>query len=73
MTQNTSFNVKDTISYECEAGYGLKSGSQQRTCGQDGQWSGNPPVCGNTEKHEQFADIGRDRCILVLLILSFFL
>ena len=42
------FNFKDTIVYECEAGNGLVSGDLQRTCGENGQWSGSPPVCGKS-------------------------
>ena len=34
----------DTATYTCNEGYKL-DGVETRTCGPDGQWSSDPPVC----------------------------
>ena len=36
--------VGSTANYSCQDGYQLQ-GSQTRTCGEDGQWSGQEPTC----------------------------
>ena len=36
----------DTAEYSCNSGYQL-NGTQNRTCGEDGQWSGQEPRCKN--------------------------
>ena len=36
--------VGETASYTCNTGFILE-GDSTLTCGEDGQWSGSPPVC----------------------------
>ena len=39
-------NERDvTVEYKCSEGYVLDSGHLKRTCGDDGQWSGQEPHC----------------------------
>lgn len=38
--------------YVCKPGYGVSSGHMLRTCGSDGKWTGQFPVC----------DIGKEIC-----------
>ena len=33
-----------TVTYTCDTGYNL-SGSQSRTCGEDGNWTSSEPIC----------------------------
>jgi hypothetical protein len=33
------------VDYSCEPFYSLSSGNYSRECGQDGHWTGTPPVC----------------------------
>ena len=40
------YTENHALIYTCIFGFGLKSGNLKRTCGQDGKWSGSPPVCG---------------------------
>ncbi|XP_071948695.1 CUB and sushi domain-containing protein 1-like [Antedon mediterranea] len=42
VTQGSSYN--DVIEFDCNTGYNLQ-GSRQRTCQQDGQWSGELTIC----------------------------
>ncbi|XP_071948697.1 E-selectin-like [Antedon mediterranea] len=42
VTQGSSYN--DVIEFDCNTGYNLQ-GSRQRTCQQDGQWSGELTTC----------------------------
>ena len=37
-----------TVEYKCSEGYVLDSGHLIRTCGDDGQWSGQEPHCKGT-------------------------
>ena len=35
----------NTVTYMCDVGYNM-TGTSQRQCGADGQWTGSPPICG---------------------------
>lgn len=41
----TGTDYKDTATYVCNEGYHLEGGDLNRTCIEDGVWSGDPPVC----------------------------
>ncbi|XP_063413803.1 CUB and sushi domain-containing protein 3-like isoform X19 [Mytilus trossulus] len=45
ITDETGKNYQDTITYDCNRGYELKSGDLTRQCQDDKAWSGRPPVC----------------------------
>lgn len=40
-----SYSVHSTIDYRCDPGFKEVSGSTQRICGLDGQWTGQPLTC----------------------------
>lgn len=42
------FRVRSLLRFTCEAGYMLM-GSSERTCLQNGSWSGTQPVCEGKE------------------------
>ncbi len=42
-TNNRPVNTMAT--HTCNSGYTLSGGTNPRTCGSDGQWSGSAPVC----------------------------
>ncbi|XP_052076547.1 sushi, von Willebrand factor type A, EGF and pentraxin domain-containing protein 1-like isoform X2 [Mytilus californianus] len=42
---NGSYNYLDKITYSCNIGYEVQSGNLERTCQDDGSWSGSPLVC----------------------------
>ena len=44
MVLSTGMGVGAEASYWCVPGYRL-SGTGTRTCQENGEWSGNPPVC----------------------------
>lgn len=40
-----------TIVYRCIPEYELTAGNMNRTCKEDGKWSGSPPVCSKSEMY----------------------
>ncbi|XP_063415983.1 CUB and sushi domain-containing protein 3-like [Mytilus trossulus] len=45
-TNETGTNYQDTITYACNPGYELTSGSLTRQCMDDKTWNGSAPICG---------------------------
>ena len=45
MVKRTDNRRGSTVEYKCSKGYILDSGHLKRTCGNDGQWSGQEPHC----------------------------
>ncbi len=43
-----NYNYGNIFTYMCHADFELTSGNLNRTCGEDGNWTGNPPVCSGT-------------------------
>ena len=43
-SSSPGLKVGDRAVYSCEPGYGVV-GEEDRTCGQDGKWSGPDPYC----------------------------
>ena len=43
--KGSNFAVHSTVDYKCDPGYKEVNGNTQRTCGSDGQWSGQPLSC----------------------------
>ena len=41
----------DKVVYECQPGYNLTGGSQERTCSSRGTWSGAEPNCQGNRLH----------------------
>lgn len=46
------FRVRSLLRFTCEAGYMLM-GSSERTCLQNGSWSGTQPVCEGKETQKR--------------------
>ena len=49
----SSYSVGDKVVYTCDVGYTHKSGDLERTCQDNGEWSGVLPVCEGRQKHFQ--------------------
>lgn len=53
-----NFVQGNVITYQCDHGYKLM-GNEQRSCLQDGRWSGGEPRC---EKEAKMQEHGREKC-----------
>ena len=42
---DNTLGLNTVATYSCNTGYTLTSGSNARTCGSDGVWSGSAPIC----------------------------
>ena len=41
----TNLTYGNTARYECDVGYILENGDNDRMCGEDGDWTGIQPTC----------------------------